>query len=205
MEKETLGLYVSDHPVSKILSQYPHLNFLSIEDAKLLNDKVNVRLVGVVTAIRKIVTKKGQDMLFVTLEDESGAIEAIVFPNLVEQFQENFAVNNVLCVEGKIDSMDNSDNKIIAERLISLDELSQEAYPSIFIELETSKDIRRTIHYLKDCLSRFPGKHPVVLNLAEREKKWSIELGKNFRVAWNEDLISALEGVVDKNQIWITG
>lgn len=204
MEKETLGLYVSDHPVSKILSQYPHLNFLSIEEAKFLNDKVNVRLVGVVTDVRKIMTKKGKDMLFVNLEDESGAIEVIIFPNLVNQFQENFSTNNVLCVEGKIDPTDNNENKIIAERLISLEELSQESYPSIFIELETTRDIRRTIFYLKDCLSRFPGKYPVVLNLTGREKKWSIELGKSFRVAWNEELINALEGVVNKNQIWIT-
>jgi len=93
-EKELLGMYVSDHPLN------PHMASLKKEitpikdlDASKINKKV--KIVGVINKISKFITKSGSPMLFVTLEDLTGRVEALVFASLLEK-------NPIIWQEGKI-------------------------------------------------------------------------------------------------------
>ena len=105
-EKELLGLYVSGHPLKnyrKIMAE----KCLPIADVSQgLAGRV-VKIGGVVSGIKKIITKKGQPMLFVNLEDEASRIELVVFPSILENYPAIFQENKIVFVSGKVDMRDN--------------------------------------------------------------------------------------------------
>jgi DNA polymerase-3 subunit alpha len=114
-EKELLGLFVTSHPLEdfneKILQKT--LPIAEISNA-LLNQKVKV--CGIISAIKKIITRIGKPMLFVDLEDLTDRIEVVVFPGIIEQNPTVFQENRIVFVEGRVDNRDGIP-KIIAEQI----------------------------------------------------------------------------------------
>ena len=105
-EKELLGLYISGHPLrkyKKILEQtcLPIINISNDLSGR------TIKVGGVISSIKKIITKKGQPMLFVNLEDEVSRIELVVFPSVLENYPDIFQENKVVLVSGKVDIRDN--------------------------------------------------------------------------------------------------
>jgi len=104
-EKELLGLYVSEHPMKefqKILEgKVTSCSNLSID---LANQKV--RIAGVVSKIKKIITKNNDPMLFVTIEDTSGNVEVLVFPKLLEKTTDIWEEDQKVIIEGRVSDKD---------------------------------------------------------------------------------------------------
>jgi DNA polymerase-3 subunit alpha len=113
-EKELLGLFVTSHPLEdfrKILEQ----KCLAIKKVKqsLINKKV-VKIGGLISSIKKIITKTGRPMLFMKLEDLEDKIEVVVFPTVIERNYEIFQENKIVLVSGRVDNKDGI-HKIIAQ------------------------------------------------------------------------------------------
>ncbi|MBI5670043.1 MAG: DNA polymerase III subunit alpha [Chloroflexi bacterium] len=109
-EKELLGLYVTGRPVDKAREVLQYSNTLDVaqmkEDAAAMAGKT-VKLAGEVAALRKIVTKNGQMMAVIQLEDwhdSAASIEVVLFPRTWDKFHEQVAEGNVLVVTGKVDT-----------------------------------------------------------------------------------------------------
>ncbi|MDF1498067.1 MAG: DNA polymerase III subunit alpha [Patescibacteria group bacterium] len=117
-EKELLGLYVSDHPL-KEYSSYLRNKFKGINN--LSSDLVNqiVKIGGIITKIQKIITKRGQTMVFAVLEDLTGKIEILVFPKLLDENQEIWKEGNIVWVKGKLSDKDGV-FKLLAEEIRSI-------------------------------------------------------------------------------------
>ncbi|MBN2148162.1 MAG: DNA polymerase III subunit alpha [Anaerolineales bacterium] len=113
-ERELIGLYVSDHPLSPVMDQLTravsHFSGQLSETAP--NEKV--RVAGLVTRIRPHQTKAGKAMGFVTIEDIQGNIELVIFPRTWEQAWEMFEVDKIVLVEGRVDA-EGSDPKILVD------------------------------------------------------------------------------------------
>jgi DNA polymerase-3 subunit alpha len=112
-EKELLGLFVTSHPLEdfkKILEK----KGLAIQRVKngLFNQAVKIG--GLISSIKKIITKSGRPMLFMNLEDLEDKIEVIVFPGVIERNYDIFQENKIVFVSGRIDKKDGIP-KIIAE------------------------------------------------------------------------------------------
>jgi DNA polymerase-3 subunit alpha len=102
LEKNCLGLYVSGHPLQG-LSRYVASK---VRLAKTLTEKdvgKDVKVGGLISAKRKLLTKSGEYMMFVTLEDPSGEIEIVLFPRSYNQFAEKFEDEKFIVVDGKLD------------------------------------------------------------------------------------------------------
>ncbi|MCK4919108.1 MAG: DNA polymerase III subunit alpha [Candidatus Pacebacteria bacterium] len=114
-EKELLGLYVSDHPLkeysSYLRSEFKGINDLGSEDVNQI-----VKVGGIITKIQKIVTKRGQTMVFAILEDLTGKIEALVFPRLLDQNQEIWTEGSIVWIKGKLSDKDGV-FKMLAEEI----------------------------------------------------------------------------------------
>ena len=125
-EKELLGLYVSDHPL-KDYSSYLRNNFKGIND--LSNEEVNqiVKVAGIITKIQKIITKRGQAMIFAILEDLTGKIEILVFPKLLESNQEIWEEGNIVWVKGKLSDKDGV-FKLLCEEIRKIDMTEAKKY-----------------------------------------------------------------------------
>jgi len=112
-EKELLGLYVSGHPLDgfkKLLASR------TTPIIKIDNTFVDKKLIigGLISSVKKIITKKGQPMLFMKVEDLTGKMEVVIFPNLLERNPNALQENKIVFVAGRVDDR-NGEIKIVAD------------------------------------------------------------------------------------------
>ncbi|HEU0050696.1 MAG TPA: DNA polymerase III subunit alpha, partial [Patescibacteria group bacterium] len=112
-EKELLGLYVSAHPFKEYGERLAGLFTPVCELAQKKKDK-NVRIGGMLTAAKKILTKNNDPMMFCKLEDASGDIEVVVFPRVYRDKPEIWESDRAVVVSGRVQEKDN-ELKFIAE------------------------------------------------------------------------------------------
>jgi DNA polymerase-3 subunit alpha len=104
LEKELLGLYLSDHPLRRISAELAKLSDTqAVEVTSALQD-TEVRVAGLVREVRRVVTRKGQIMAYATLEDLTGTVDIVLFPRVFEQTRLLFEPDKVLVVQGKVDA-----------------------------------------------------------------------------------------------------
>jgi len=112
-EKELLGLYVSSHPLNSFKKLFEtKTTAVSKIDAAMVNKKVI--LGGLISSVKKIITKNGKPMLFIKLEDLTGKTEVVVFPNLLERNPVALQENKIVFVAGRVDDR-NGEIKVVAD------------------------------------------------------------------------------------------
>jgi DNA polymerase-3 subunit alpha len=104
LEKELLGLYLSDHPLRRISAELAKLSDTqAVEVTSALQD-TEVRVAGLVREVRRVVTRKGQIMAYAQLEDLTGSVDIVLFPRVFEQTRLLFEPDKVVVVAGKVDA-----------------------------------------------------------------------------------------------------
>jgi DNA polymerase-3 subunit alpha len=112
-EKELLGLFVSSHPLQSYRRLFETKTFpISKIDQGAVNKKVI--LGGIISQVKKIITKNGKPMVFMKLEDLTSKTEIVVFPNLLESKPEIFQENKIVFVAGRVDDR-NGELKVVAD------------------------------------------------------------------------------------------
>ena len=108
LEKELLGLYLSDHPLRRIEGELLKLtDAQAVEITSDLQD-TEVRVAGLVRNVRRVVTRKGQIMAYAELEDLTGPIDVILFPRTYEEYRHVFQPEAVVVIAGKVDARGSS-------------------------------------------------------------------------------------------------
>jgi DNA polymerase-3 subunit alpha len=104
LEKELLGLYLSDHPLRRIATELAKLSDTqAVEVTSALQD-TEVRVAGLVREVRRVVTRKGQIMAYAQIEDLTGSVDVVLFPRVFEQTRLLFEPDKVVVVQGKVDA-----------------------------------------------------------------------------------------------------
>ncbi len=119
MEKEMLGLYISDHPLAHVQEDLAARVSLPLAQLSDVSDRAVVAVGGIVTALKRTTTRAGSVMAFFTLEDLTGSVEVIVFPKTYEQNAFLLKKDSILVVRGRADVAENQ-VKILAESLFPL-------------------------------------------------------------------------------------
>jgi DNA polymerase-3 subunit alpha len=122
LEKEILGLYVSDYPLSrydKDLACFPLINSYKIEN---ICCQKPILIVGILIQARRQFTRQKQVMAFLLLEDEAGFFEVITFPSVYQKYSNLFRQEAPLLIEGVL-SKDSGDSKIIARKIVNIDSI----------------------------------------------------------------------------------
>jgi len=159
LEKEMLGLYISGHPLEPyrpVLDQMK--NLVRCAELAEAGDNHHVRVGGIIVAVRRLYTKKNKEMAFVRLEDLTGSVELVIFPDLFERQGSLLQEDNLIIVEGRTDLKEEEDVKILAEKLSPLGH--QKKY--IRLVIDESHD-RAILQDLKDTLIAESGDMPVCL------------------------------------------
>lgn len=118
-ERELLGLYLSDHPLNRYKESIAKMTKTIVADISEKQLNKTVRVGGVISDIKKILTRTGKPMLIAKLEDLSGNIGITVFPNTLEKTLTIWQKDNIIIVEGRVDqSYDGL--KIICEQVKSI-------------------------------------------------------------------------------------
>lgn len=114
-EKELLGLYISSHPLA-MFKDYLE-NFTSnINSLNINQNKDLIIISGVITTIKKIITRKNEAMIFAKIEDQSASIELLVFPSLLKENPQIWQENNIVLVAGSLSEKD-SDLKLLVNQV----------------------------------------------------------------------------------------
>ena len=119
-EREALGCYVSHHPVRVHDDQLKRLQVVPFTRLLDLPDGKEVRIAGLITGIKRILTKRQQPMAFVHLEDQDRTLEVIVFPSLYRDDSGKLEPGTVIALEGILDQNDQG-IKVKATRFLPLD------------------------------------------------------------------------------------
>lgn len=130
-EKELLGLYISDHPFSDFQKELDGY-ILTTQNIKKGVKAGNIRIAGVINNIKKVITQKGQIMLFVKIEDTYDTIETIVFPSVYNDTKEYWLENNIVIISGTISNKD-GECKVICNEVKPI---SQEILPELKSKLK---------------------------------------------------------------------
>ncbi|MEB3330682.1 MAG: DNA polymerase III subunit alpha [Candidatus Sericytochromatia bacterium] len=184
LEKELLGVYVSGHPLqvfgSKLSMYSTHLLAASDEIA----DGTLVVVGGLLTATRKAVTKKGQTMMSGTLEDLTGSLEVLFFPECYEKHALLLRDDAKLLVKGKFSNRDD-ERKLLASVVKPLAHL-----PILHLELPQEVTGGHLIG-LRNVMTKFPGDTPVAFHFPHLREL--VLAGEPFRVDPSEELLFQLK------------
>ena len=114
-EKELLGLFVSGHPL-KSFEKIFKKKAISIANVNEKNIGKKIKIGGIISKIKKIITKNNKPMLFFDLEDLKNKVEVVVFPDLIEKNLNIFQENKIVFISGRVNNRDNS-LKIICDEI----------------------------------------------------------------------------------------
>lgn len=129
-ERDLMGLYLSAHPLDKY-DRYFEEQTHPMDVVAEKNDNKLVTVGGIITAVRTILTKKGDKMAFVKIENKTGETELVVFPSLFAECGARLEMDNVIRARGKVNARDRNGNvvsevKILAENIeVISDEMLQ--------------------------------------------------------------------------------
>jgi len=122
-EKELIGFYISHHPLSRFESVLQTKKVSPIKEVRAGNAHRGAggtcRVAGIVSNIKKIITKNNKQMVFAKIEDMGDTVEVVVFPNVLERRPAVWAPQNIVIVQGKVATRDN-EFKIICDEAIKL-------------------------------------------------------------------------------------
>ena len=191
-EKELLGLYLSDHPLRRIEQELHAKVDTYVNQVTPEMEDYEVRIGGVIKAVRPIVTKTGKPMAFVQLEDLTATIEVIVFTRLFEESRALLLSDNVVIVRGKVDARSAAGEdeergevaKIIADEILAFDDVGHESWVrNQVVHLDVPAEATaEQMAALQEILGRCAGPDRVVLHLQRPDQVVDMDLGEKFRV-----------------------
>jgi len=202
-EKEMLGLYVSDHPLLGMEGQIKAQTNASLAELGEKKDGSTLWVGGIVTKISRITTKKGDIMLFLSLEDLEGSAEIVVFPTIYQKYRELLEEDKILRIKGRLD-LKEDDKKVIAQevRLIDKEIVEKDSAP-LYIRLPAESFSRQLIGDLKSILQTHPGPCPVFLQLSEGEKLTTLKLGTDFTIRPQGGLFAELKELLGEDAAFL--
>ena len=192
-EKEALGFYVSGHPLARYSDSIKR--FATCETAGLSErtDKEQVRVCGIVSGIKELITKKGDRMAFVTLEDLSGSVEIIVFPEVYTAAMELLKGEDPLLVSGELDVGEEA-CKILATEVALLRDVKETMAKRVHIRLTTPGLDETQMRQLKGIIQRYRGHCDVQLHIViPNRSETTILLPDQLKMSASDEAMAATE------------
>ncbi|MFA5173487.1 MAG: DNA polymerase III subunit alpha, partial [Candidatus Paceibacterota bacterium] len=119
-EKELLGFYVSEHPLEQHAEKLKKYGVKKLKEAAAFkNQRLNIRIAGAISQIKRFIAKTGQPMLFVTIVDKEDPLEMLVFHDTIARNPEIWKENNIILAEGRM-SWKTDDPKFICNKVVEL-------------------------------------------------------------------------------------
>ncbi len=195
-EKETVGFYLTGHPLDSHRRELQMVTTSTLTDLGEFHNQA-VRVGGLLKTRKNIISKKGDRMAFITLEDISGIAEIVVFPKVYQDCENLLDEDLPLIIQGKAE-IDEQTNKVIADEIISLDEARKKYIESARILLRSDQVSRRRIEDLKKLILQNHGTCPVQLTLHyDNRGEVDIEIPKDSSILPSTGFTTAVEEVLN--------
>jgi DNA polymerase-3 subunit alpha len=201
-EKEVLGIYLSGHPLDDYLQKMKKnttanaADFIRDEDSGKIAvaDKQMVIVGGMVAVKTNKFTRNNKQMAFLTLEDLTGSVEVIVFPQPFERYRQCMEEDSKIFVVGRATVEEEQNGKIICERIVPFDDMPKQ----LWLQFSTVEDFRERESALYELLGSASGTDEVVVYI--QSKKVYKKLDRSHAVCANLQLLKQLgEFIGEKN------
>src|SRR2546425_5821944 len=180
LEKEVLGLYVSEHPLHSVRDQLRRKTDCALGDVERRRDGETVTVGGIVSALKHLTTKKGEPMVFMRLADATGGAEGVVFHSVYAPARELCVMDRILIVKGRIDHKQEGETKLLAMEVAPFEAVAERKEVTIRIDARVARAgvVRDLALLVKD----FPGDSRVNLLLEMSEGTKQFVLGPQYKV-----------------------
>jgi DNA polymerase-3 subunit alpha len=189
-EKEMLGLYVSEHPMmsaERALRRHVECTLAELKECR----EGELRVVGgVVTALSRKYTKRGDLMATFVLEDLGAVMEVMVFPKTMTGFGHLLADDAIVCVKGRLDLRDEQPKLICMD--VTRPDLVLDGGPPVRVRVKLAALSPGKIDRLKEILREHPGDSPVYVHLDGGDKTTVLQLADDFLVGSSNGLYAEL-------------
>jgi DNA polymerase-3 subunit alpha len=198
-EKEALGLYLSDHPVSLYEKDLKRSGAQTL--FQLQNDGKRISAGVYVVAMKAIRTKKGESMAFLTVSDASGEMEAVAFPNVYKKYSLFLQKGRLALLEGKIEERDGKLQFIIQqvfeiEAWLKMKLAKQQA---LFLKIPMDKQDEHSLQYINQLLNKHKGSAAVILHYESTRK--TIRLGSEKNIHPTPQLLEQLKKFLGSSNV----
>jgi DNA polymerase III subunit alpha len=197
-EKEALGLYVSEHPLSGIRDALRRKTDAQMVELERRRDGDVVTVGGIVGALRQTTTKKGEPMVFMRLDDVSGSVETIVFNSVYGAARDLLETDRILVVKGRIDHKE-GETKIIAMEVAPFESMPERS--EVRLKLDARKAPAGTIRELAGLLRDYPGEAAVVAAIETSTGPLTLAFGPDFRVRPEPDFFAEVKSLLGEAAI----
>jgi DNA polymerase-3 subunit alpha len=178
-EREMLGLYVSDHPLFGLehaLSKSADMQIARLNEEGAVSDGQVVTLAGILSGVQRRITKQGKAWASASLEDLTGAVESLFFPNTYELVGQYIAEDAIVVVRGRVDRRDDQP-RLMAMDLSIPDISAPDDHKPVVLALPPSRCTPPLVERLKEVLASHPGSAEVHLKLVNGSRHTLLRLG----------------------------
>lgn len=211
MEKETIGLYLSGHPLDDYrekITQYSsantaQINELATEDENgeftvrsdgAFQDGDLVTIGGIITGRRNKTTRSNSQMAFLTLEDLYGSVDVLVFPKIYEKFSPIMTVDSIVFLTGRVSLREDEAPKLLCERIVPYEEFIARPQ-TLYLKLERGKE--GLWDEAKGVLTAHRGETPVKVYFEQSNQVRSVS--RDLFCTVNDALLADLIKIFGKN------
>ncbi len=177
-EKEMLGLYVSDHPllgIEKVLATMTDTEIPALWDK---DDRSKATIAGVVGALNRRYTRKGDPMVYFSVEGLQGSVEAVAFPRTVAEYGPMIREDAIVVLRGRVDHR-GDDVKFIVQ---GIEEPNLDAEQTVRVRVPASRLSPYVVEQLKTVLQNHPGTAPVFIHMSGESGEKVLRIGPEHRV-----------------------
>jgi len=200
-EKETLGFYITAHPLDKFESVIARISRLTTADLPSAPDGCQVQIAGVVQAVKLKNNKSGRRYATFSLEDRSGVVEAIAWPETYQKYEAVISGEEPVVARGKLD-VDEERAQIILDELRPLNTALIDSYREVRVHALRSGLDNGGLEALKATLARYRGKSVTYLHLGLEDGREAILLlGDDFRVSPCDAFIAEVEKLLNPGAV----
>ncbi len=201
-EKETLGWYLSGHPLSVYGDELNHLATAHI--SQLTPSEKTVTIAGQLTALKVITTKRGDRMGIATLDEAGAKIDCVIFSEELDNCRGILQKNTILIIDGIVDNDKFSGGiRLTVKRAQSLSQARELLAEALMIRL-TSDELKLCLtEEFKNCLTQNAGNCPVQLSYRFDNSMVDCLLGARFQVKPTDELLNQLRQIFSNEQIYM--
>ena len=204
-ERETLGLYLTGHPINQYLKELKHYTSGRLKDVHPTERGKTAKAAGLVVATRVMLTKRGSKMGLLTLDDKSARLEIMLFTEAFEKFNHLLEKDRILICEGEVSYDDFAGgNRMTARNIIDISEARSHFAKALEIDMDGSELTPSALDTFEQALSPWRnGAVPVVINYTQAQAKGQFRLADAWRVNPTDDLMLSLESLLGPNKVRI--
>ncbi|AHE50581.1 DNA polymerase III, alpha subunit [Aeromonas hydrophila 4AK4] len=202
-ERETLGLYLTGHPINQYSSELRRYTSGRLCDLHPTSRDTVTTAAGLVIAARSMVTKRGNKMGIFTLDDRSGRLDVTLFSEALEKYEELMQKDRILVVSGQVSFDDFSGGlKMSARELLDINDARERFARAIRISLDEQRIDERFFPRLCEILEPArAGVCPVQVNYRRPGSRARLTLGTEWRVTPTDQLIDDLRVLLGRERV----